>query len=65
MRPYRQAWSTGLVPVECFSQFSRQQPVDIISFGIWSESEKSELPVHPSRSLQPIRKDLVIRFCRP
>jgi hypothetical protein len=30
----------GVVPAEHFTQYSRQQPVDIISSGIWSEAAK-------------------------
>jgi hypothetical protein len=28
-----------LVPVECFTQSSRQEHTEIVSFGIWSETE--------------------------
>jgi hypothetical protein len=36
-----------VVPVESFTQSSRQQAIEIISFGIWSESENA---VAPARS---------------
>jgi hypothetical protein len=42
------------VPVECFTQSSRQQAVEIISFGIWSESEN---PATPARARsKPVSK---------
>ena len=42
------------VPVECFTQLSRHQDVEIISFGIWSESENFVLSARSTS--KPISK---------
>jgi hypothetical protein len=43
-RPQRLVPPDGLVPIERFTQQSQQEHIEIVSFGVWSETENPVTP---------------------